>query len=96
MSLGIVKQIRAIYVREFASRRPDLWSGSFTHFRMNRTPEKNPKNSLAPDLSDVLAFRKYTQRVWSEVAGRPISEDEAAQIIEDFGRFLRALASKKG
>jgi hypothetical protein len=43
----------------------------------------------------VLAFRKYTQYVWSKVAGRPISEEEADQIIEDFGSFLRALASGK-
>ncbi len=57
---------------------------------------KNQKNLLAPEPSDVLAFRKYTQRVWSKVAGRPISEDETDQIIEDFGRFLRALASENG
>jgi len=57
---------------------------------------KNQKNLLAPEPSDVLAFRKYTQCVWSKVAGRPISEDEADQIIEDFGRFLRALASENG
>ncbi|MFB0554456.1 MAG: hypothetical protein ACETWQ_14220 [Phycisphaerae bacterium] len=70
---------------------------------MNRTPEKfiygsqkNQKNLLAPDPSNVLAFRKYTQRVWSKVAGRPISEEEADQIIEDFGRFLWALARMKG
>ena len=69
-------------------------------FIMNRIPQKlgnqkNRKNSLALGTSDVLEFRKYTQRVWSKVAGRPISEDEADQIIEDFGRFLRALASEK-
>jgi hypothetical protein len=70
---------------------------------MNRTAkkmlldsQKNQKNILAPEPSNVLAFRKYTQRVWSKVAGRPISENEADKIIEDFGRFLRALASKNG
>jgi len=57
--------------------------------------QKKLKNSLALGTSDVLEFRKYTQRVWSKVAGRPISEDEADQIIEDFGRFLRALADEK-
>jgi Ser/Thr protein kinase RdoA (MazF antagonist) len=67
---------------------------------MNRIPQKlshqkNHENSLALDTSDVLEFQKYTQRVWSKVAGRPISEDEADQIIENFGRFLRALASEK-
>jgi len=30
MSLGIAKQIRAIYVREFVTRSPDLWAASFT------------------------------------------------------------------
>lgn len=69
-------------------------------FIMNRIPQKlgnqkNRKNSLALGTSDVLEFLKYTQRVWSKVAGRLISEDEADQIIEDFGRFLRALASEK-
>lgn len=62
---------------------------------MIRVAEKNPEKSLAPDISGVLEFRKYTQRVWSKVAGRPISEDEADQIIEDFGRFLRALSNEK-
>jgi len=67
---------------------------------MNRIPQKlgnqkNRKNSLALGTSDVLEFRKHTQRVWSKVAGRPISEDEADQIIENFDRFLRALASEK-
>jgi hypothetical protein len=70
---------------------------------MNRTAKKllpdsrkNQKNILAPHPSNVLAFHKYTQCVWSKVAGRPISENEANQIIEDFGRFLRALASENG
>jgi len=63
---------------------------------MSRSSQKNQKNLLAPQQSSVLAFRKYTQHVWSKVAGRPISEDEADKIIEDFGKFLRALASKKG
>ena len=62
---------------------------------MIRITQKNLENSLALDTSDVLEFRKYTQRVWSKVAGRPISEDEAEQIIEDFGQFLRALADEK-
>jgi hypothetical protein len=62
---------------------------------MIRIAEKNPEKSLAPDISGVLEFRKYTQRVWSKVAGRPISEEKADQIIEDFGRFLRALADGK-
>ena len=57
--------------------------------------EKNPKKSLALDISDVVKFRKYTQRVWSKAAGMPISEDETDQIIEDFGRFLRALSNEK-
>ena len=59
---------------------------------MIRISEKKSKNSLALDISNVLEFRRYTQRVWSKLAGRPISEDEADQIIEDFGQFLRALA----
>ena len=62
---------------------------------MIRIIQKNLENSLALDTSDVLEFLKYTQHVWSKVAGRPISEDEADQIIEDFGRFLRALAGEK-
>ena len=62
---------------------------------MIRIAEKKLKNSLALGTSDVLEFRKYTQRVWSQVAGRPISEDEADQIIEDFGQFVRALAGEK-
>ncbi len=62
---------------------------------MIRIIQKKLENSLALSTSDVLEFRKYTQRVWSRVAGRPISEDEAEQIIEDFGRFLRALAGEK-
>ena len=62
---------------------------------MIKITQKKLKNSLALGTSDVLKFRKYTQRVWSKVAGRPISEDEADQIIEDFGQFLRALANEK-
>ncbi|MBC8481580.1 MAG: hypothetical protein H8D47_02835 [Planctomycetes bacterium] len=62
---------------------------------MIRIIQKNLENSLALDTSDVLEFRRYTQRVWSKVAGRPISEDEAEQIIEDFGQFLRALANEE-
>ena len=58
--------------------------------------QKNKKNSLAPGTEDALTFRLYTQRVWFKVAGRPISEDEAEQIIEDFGRFLHALAGQEG
>ena len=57
--------------------------------------QKKLKNLLALGTSDVLEFRKYTQRVWSKVAGRPISEGEADQIIENFGQFLRALAGEK-
>jgi len=64
--------------------------------KLNINSQKNQKNLLAPDPSDVLAFRKYTKRVWSKVAGRPISEKEADRIVEDFGRFLYALASKNG
>jgi hypothetical protein len=60
-----------------------------------RTPAGG-ENSLAPEACDALAFREYTQRVWSRVAGRPISVAEAEQIIEDFGRFLRALAGEDG
>jgi len=63
---------------------------------LRQSPQENQKNSLAPVTSDALAFRKYTQRIWSEVAGRPISEEEADEIIENFGRFLRALAGKDG
>ena len=58
--------------------------------------EKKPEISLAPGDQDALAFRRYTQRVWSKAAGRPISEDEAEQIIETFGRFLRALDGREG
>jgi hypothetical protein len=58
--------------------------------------EKKREISLAPGDQDALAFRQYTQRVWSKVAERPISEDEADQIIEDFGRFLRALDGPEG
>lgn len=57
--------------------------------------QKGEKKSLALNKSDVLEFRKYTQSVWSKVAGRPISEGEADQIIENFGRFLQTLASEK-
>ena len=57
--------------------------------------QKKIKNSFALDTSDVLEFRKYTQRVWSKVAGRPISEEEADRIIEDFGQFLQVLANEK-
>ena len=63
---------------------------------MIRIAEKNLENSLARDNAGVVQFRKYTQRVWSEVAGRPISEEEADRSIEDFGRFLRALAYELG
>ena len=62
---------------------------------MIRIAEKNPENSLAHDISGVVKFRKYTQRVWSKAAGRSISEEEADQIIEDFGLFLQALANEK-
>jgi len=72
-------------------------------FVMNNTgkkilpdPRKNRKNSLAPDPGNMLAFRKYTRRVWSKVAGRPISEAEADQIIENFGRFILALSKENG
>ena len=61
-----------------------------------KTSRKKLKKRLAPDTDDALAFREYTQRVWSEVAGRPISEEEADEIIENFERFLRALAGKDG
>jgi len=64
--------------------------------KLNINSQKDQKNLLAPDPSDVLAFRKYTQRVWSKVAERPISEKEADRIIEDFGRFLRALTGENG
>jgi len=60
------------------------------------SPQENQKNFLAPDPRDVVAFRKYTQRVWSKVAGRPISEAEADQIIENFGRFILALSGING
>lgn len=54
------------------------------------------KKTLAPDPSDVVAFRRYTQQVWSRIAGRPISEEEADQILADFGRFLNALTASNG
>jgi len=57
---------------------------------------KNLGILLAPDHQDALAFRQYTQRVWSRAAGRLISIEEADQIIEDFARFLRALARPEG
>ena len=60
-----------------------------------RAQEKH-KNMLAPDPGNMLAFRKYTQRVWSKVASRPISEAEADQIIENFGRFILALSRENG
>ena len=67
---------------------------------MNRPVEKNSgrstENLLAPDPSDVVAFRQYTQRAWSKVARRPISDKEADQIIEDFGRFLCTFTGKNG
>ena len=56
----------------------------------------NEKNSLAPDPATAVPFTLYTQRVWSKVAGRPITPAEAEQIVEDFGRLLRALASSDG
>jgi len=58
--------------------------------------QKSQKNIFAPDPGDVLAFRRYTQLVWSKVAGRPLSEDEADRIIDNFGCFIRALAGKNG
>jgi len=57
---------------------------------------KNREISLAPGPQDALAFREYTRRVWSRAAGRPLSEEEADQIIEDFGRFLHALGVRNG
>jgi len=64
------------------------------------TPPSNAgekeKNILAPDPFDVVAFRSYTKQVWSEVAGRPISDDEADQILADCGRFLDALIAGNG
>ena len=63
------------------------------------TPPSNlgkKKNTLAPDPSDVVAFRWYTRQVWSKVAGRPISDDQADQILADFGRFLDALIKDNG
>jgi hypothetical protein len=64
--------------------------------KSRQSSQRNSKNSLARGLDDQLAFRRYTQQVWSKVARRPISEDEADEIIENFGRFLRALASENG
>jgi hypothetical protein len=58
--------------------------------------EKKGRKNLAPDPSDVVAFRAYTRQVWSKVAGRPISDDEADQILADFGRFLDALIKDNG
>jgi hypothetical protein len=52
---------------------------------------KKEANTLAPDPSDVIAFRRYTKQVWSKIAGRPICDDEADQILADFGRFLDVL-----
>ena len=63
---------------------------------LTRNPQKKQKNVLALDPSNMLAYRKYTQHVWSKLAKRPISADEADQIIEDFGRFLHALANENG
>jgi len=57
---------------------------------------KRGKKTLAPDPSDVVAFRQYTQQVWSKIAGRAISKGEADQILADFGRFLNALTASNG
>jgi len=57
--------------------------------------KKNYKNSLAPDPDNVIIFRKNTQEVWSKVAGRPISEEEADEIMENFGLFLKALTIER-
>ena len=64
--------------------------------KLAKTPEKKQENVLAPDPSNMLAYRKYTQHVWSKLAKGPISADEADQIIEDFGRFLHALTNEIG
>ena len=58
--------------------------------------QKKLENSLALKCSDVLEFRRHTKHVWSKMAGRVISEREVDQIIEDFGRFVRILATVNG
>jgi hypothetical protein len=68
--------------------------------RKNNIPpsdsRKKQENILAPGPVDMLAFQRYTQQVWSKVAGRPISEEEARQIMENFGQLLHALTSNNG
>jgi hypothetical protein len=68
--------------------------------RKSDTPSLNSreriKKNLAPDPSDMVAFRQYTKQVWSKVAGRPVSDEQTEQILADFGRFLDALMNGNG
>jgi hypothetical protein len=64
--------------------------------RPTRHEDEEPATPLAPGPVDRVQFIRYTQRVWSKLAGRPISSDEAEQIVEDFDRLLRALDHQEG
>jgi len=55
---------------------------------------KNLKNTLAPNIKDMVEFRCYTQRVWSKIAQRQLTEPEVDQILDEFGQFLLVLADK--
>ena len=78
-----------------AARRPDviMQDNQQESLRASSRSQKPPPNVRA---DDELTFRRHTQRVWSSVAGRAVSGEEADEIIQNFGRFLRALAGKAG
>lgn len=87
------------------TRKDSFWLRSLPSWKLSvngtaRQPvwdtSENGKNPLAPDPKDMLAFRQYTQRIWSQLAARPISEHEADEIIETFGWFLHALLKEDG
>ena len=66
---------------------------------MSQIPKKNcdgihkkQKNSFALCQNDMVEFRSYTRQVWSNLAGRLLSDKEVDQIIESFGNFLDILS----